>query len=246
MIPKIIHQTWKTTQIPDNWLESQKSCKALHPDYKYILWTDDDMDKFVKREYPNFYKVYISYKYDIQRCDVFRYLVLFKYGGIYLDLDIICKKNLNNFLNYDLVLTYSSNIKTSMTNSFIMIIPEHPFFKYCIDQLPNYSNSYSYFGKHLHIMNSTGPIFLTNMIYNYGKIKNTYFLNKNDFAGDCNVCNKNTCSGSEYFSHLIGQSWNSFDSHFYNFCLCNYMKIIFVIIMLIILFLIYKFYLKNK
>jgi mannosyltransferase OCH1-like enzyme len=247
MIPKIIHQTWKTTQIPDNWLESQKSCKALHPDYKYILWTDDDMDEFVKREYPNFYQTYISYKYHIQRCDAFRYLVLYKYGGIYLDLDIVCKKNLNNFINYDLVLTHSSNIKTSLTNSFIMIIPEHPFFKYCIDQLPNYSNSYSYFGKHLHIMNSTGPIFLTNMIYNYGKIKNTYFLNKNDFAGDCNVCNKYTCSGSEYFSHLIGQSWNSFDSHFYNFCLCNYMKIIFVIIMLIILFLIYKFYInKNK
>lgn len=92
MIPKIIHQTWKNTKIPDNWIDAQKSCKILHPDYKYILWTHEDMDKFVKSEYPNFYKTYISYKYDIQRCDAFRYLVLYTYGGIYLDLDIVCKK----------------------------------------------------------------------------------------------------------------------------------------------------------
>jgi mannosyltransferase OCH1-like enzyme len=246
MIPKIIHQTWKNTEIPDNWKESPKLCKSLHPDYKYILWTDDDMDTFVKKEYPNFYKVYISYRYDIQRCDAFRYLVLYKYGGIYIDLDIVCKKNLNNFLHYDFVLSKStSNLETSVTNSFIMIIPEHPFFKYCISQLHNYSNSHSYYGKHLHVMYSTGPSFLQNMINNYGKISNMYILTKNEFAGDCNTCNKNNCNGSLYFKHLNGESWFNIDSYFYNFCACNYMKIIFVIIMLIILFLFYKFYIKK-
>lgn len=240
MIPKIIHQTWKTSQIPDNWINGVKSCKSLHPDYKYILWTHEDMEKFVKEVYPNFYQTYISYRYDIQRCDAFRYLVLYKYGGIYLDLDIICKKNLNNFLHYDFVLSLSFNTEKLFTNEFLMIVPQHPFFKYCMDQLPNYLNSYSYFGKHLHVMNSTGPMFLTNMINNYGKIKNMYILTKDESAGDCNICNENTCLGGKYFGHVFGQSWNSFDSYFYNFCLCNYVKIIFVIVVIIILFLIYK------
>ena len=41
-VPAIIHQTWKTTEIPEKWREAQQSCINLHPDYDYRLWTDDD------------------------------------------------------------------------------------------------------------------------------------------------------------------------------------------------------------
>ena len=74
MIPKIIHQTWKTKDIPDNWKEAVKSCKTINNDYTHILWTDENMDKFVKEYYPYLHNLYKSYKYNIQRCDVFRYL----------------------------------------------------------------------------------------------------------------------------------------------------------------------------
>ena len=53
-----------------------------------------------------------------------------------------------------------------------MVIPGHPFMKYCIDKLPENINTYQYFGKHLHVMNSTGPSFVTNRLNEYGKIKN--------------------------------------------------------------------------
>lgn len=48
MIPKIIHQTWKTNKIPDEWKDAVKTCKSINTDFKYILWTDKTMDKFVK------------------------------------------------------------------------------------------------------------------------------------------------------------------------------------------------------
>ncbi len=37
VVPKIIHQTYKTAEIPEQWKETQKSCLELHPDYKYIV-----------------------------------------------------------------------------------------------------------------------------------------------------------------------------------------------------------------
>jgi inositol phosphorylceramide mannosyltransferase catalytic subunit len=37
LIPQIIHQTYKNTSLPDEWLVSQKSCKKLHPDFKYMV-----------------------------------------------------------------------------------------------------------------------------------------------------------------------------------------------------------------
>lgn len=35
LIPKIIHQTWKNTTIPEIWQEAQKTCLDMHPDYEY-------------------------------------------------------------------------------------------------------------------------------------------------------------------------------------------------------------------
>jgi mannosyltransferase OCH1-like enzyme len=237
MIPKIIHQTWKTNKIPDNWKKAVDSCKTEHGDYKYILWTDATMKEFMKNEYPSYYDLYKNYKYNIQRCDVFRYFVLYKYGGIYLDMDILCKKKLDTYLKYNIVLSKSSNVST-FTNSFFMSEPNNKFIKFCIDNLNNYRDSLWFLGKHMHIMSSTGPIYLSNIIHKYGlnNIKNSYVLTNDEFAGDCCICNEGTCKGGIYFKHIKGQSWNSFDSLFFNFVLCNTKLITFAII-LILLFL---------
>ena len=242
MIPKIIHQTWKTKDIPNEWLTAQESIKNIYKDYKHILWTHDSMNKFVNDEYPTFYKTYISYTYDIQRCDAFRYLVLYKYGGIYFDLDVICKKEIPLLLlNKDFVL--AENIGSALysgktyTNALFIVIPKHPFIKYCIDNLAEYQNSWSLFGKHLHVMNSTGPIFLSKMINNYGlhNIKNHYILFKKEWSGDCNSCNLNKCNGGIYFSHLEGKSWHSIDSTISNYIVCNYHEIICILLILLII-----------
>lgn len=237
MIPKIIHQTWKNSKIPKNWEDAVNTCRLKG--YKHILWTDKTMENFVKEYYPEFYKYYKSYKYNIQRCDAFRYLILYRYGGIYLDMDIVCKKNLEELLNNEFVVARSSNFENSYTNSFFMIIPKHPFFKYCIDNLPEYMNSYSKLGKHLHVMNSTGPIFLSNMIKKYGEFPK-YVLSKEEFSGDCNVC-ENTCKGGTYFKHILGQTWNEYDSKIFNYILCKryYIGLFFLIIF------IYYFFYRN-
>jgi len=241
MIPKIIHQTWKTNDIPNNWKNAVESCKKKYNDYQYILWTHETMETFVKNEYPDFYNVYMSYKNDVQRCDSFRYLILYKYGGIYLDLDIVCKKNFDILLKYDLVIARSPNNKFQITNSFYMATPNHPFIKFCINNLPSYKDSFKYFGNHWHIMNSTGPWFLTKMINKYGEsnIKNIYILNNDEFAGDCNTCNEDSCKGGIYFRHIVGNSWHSLDSKFYNLLLCNW-YIILITIFILIIILIYK------
>lgn len=246
MIPKIIHQTWKNKNIPAKWKEAVNSCKIINRGFKYILWTHKTMNKFVKKYYPNFYKIYKSYKYDIQRCDAFRYLVLYKYGGIYLDMDIICKKKLFKFLNYDLVLALSYSIESYFTNAFFMVIPNNPFFKYCIDHLSENFNNYQYFGKHLHVMYSAGPAFLTNMINSYRKNKNTYILTKKEYSGDYNECNKKTYNEGIYFIHIPGHSWYEIDTYFYHFLLCNKSKILGGILICLGIFILLLYFYKAR
>lgn len=47
-VPAIIHQTWKSKEIPEKWREAQKSCIELHPEYEYRLWTDEDGLELIK------------------------------------------------------------------------------------------------------------------------------------------------------------------------------------------------------
>ena len=37
VVPKIIHQTYKNTSIPEVWRAAQESCLSLHKDYEYIV-----------------------------------------------------------------------------------------------------------------------------------------------------------------------------------------------------------------
>ena len=107
-IPKIIHQTWETNNIPydvykKEWVESWKK---NHPDWEYKLWTDEDRRALIKRHYLWFLKIYDSYELDIMRADAARYFILHYCGGLYADLDYECLKNIEPLISdYNLILT---------------------------------------------------------------------------------------------------------------------------------------------
>ena len=52
-----------------------------------ILWSKKDIENLLS-EYPEYKEFYFSMRYDIQRLDFARLLILYHYGGIYLDLDV--------------------------------------------------------------------------------------------------------------------------------------------------------------
>src|SRR5690348_3560241 len=89
-IPKIIHQTWKNTIVPDKWLPHFHSwnefCKRYG--YQHRLWTDADNLKLIQDDFAWFLPFYNAFKYPIQRVDAVRPFILFKYGGVYSDLDM--------------------------------------------------------------------------------------------------------------------------------------------------------------
>ena len=86
-VEKIIHQSWKTKEMDEVMAEWTSSVKATFPTYEYKFWTDDDNDSFVKTHYPHFYDFYKNVLIPIERCDFVRYLYIYHYGGMYIDLD---------------------------------------------------------------------------------------------------------------------------------------------------------------
>jgi hypothetical protein len=109
-IPKIIIQTWKTSLIPKKYIEDIKSLKRYNNDYKFMFFTDDDIDIFLKTNYPEYYVSYNKLPIKIQKIDYFRYIAIYHYGGFYFDLDIKCLYPLDELIHYDCVFPVDQNI----------------------------------------------------------------------------------------------------------------------------------------
>jgi mannosyltransferase OCH1-like enzyme len=165
-IPKIIHQTWKNHEIPNKWKAYQQKVKQLHPDWEYRLWTDDDNDLFVKTEYPEFYNTYIGFSKNIMRADVIRYLIMYKIGGLYLDLDYEMLMPFD-LLNETLVLPKNRSISEGddydgIGNCIFASAPGHEFWKDVINELQNNPPVIDNYNE---VIDATGPMLLTRIFF---------------------------------------------------------------------------------
>jgi len=139
MIPKLIHQTAKTSELPADCRKYVDTLKTLHPDWNYKLWTDADNLAFVQREFPDFFDIFVRLSKGIMRADVIRYLLMYRVGGLYLDTDY---EMLKPFDLYDrsIVLCWepdplSPTRNGKLANSIFASSPGHPFFGMVIDEL---------------------------------------------------------------------------------------------------------------
>ena len=72
--------------------------KYDYPDWQYIYWNDYKMNSFILEHFPQYWEIYNSFPYDIQRWDAISYLILYKMGGMYVDFDFESLKPLNGLL----------------------------------------------------------------------------------------------------------------------------------------------------
>lgn len=98
MIPKKIHYCWLSgEEIPEDVQKCMATWKEFMPDYEIILW---DKRRFDVNSVA-FVKEAVSVKKWAFAADYIRLYALYSEGGIYLDSDVIVKKNFDDFLVYD-------------------------------------------------------------------------------------------------------------------------------------------------
>ena len=197
--PRLVHQLWKTADVPERYTQAVASCKRLNPTWEYRLWTDDDIDKFIAFEYPFFYEAFQSYPYQIQRVDAARYFILLHHGGVTIDIDLECKTPLDEILanktGYDLVVPETDPF--GVTVEFMAAKPGRPFLLHVVMDL--YSNMANYILPYVTIIFTTGPMYLTNRMVDYPKHDEIYVIPQEIYR-------------TKYFRNLHGGSWHRWDS----------------------------------
>jgi len=86
-IPANIFQTWHTKSMPPNMVRALSLIKKFNPHFNHYLYDGEDCRNFIKNNFNqdvlNAYDSLIPAAY---KADLWRYCILYKYGGIYLDV----------------------------------------------------------------------------------------------------------------------------------------------------------------
>jgi mannosyltransferase OCH1-like enzyme len=76
--------------------------KSINPEYTHMIYDDYEIDEFVNDVYPGeISKAYNKLNIVVAKVDFWRYLILYKFGGIYLDMDSTITESLDKLISLD-------------------------------------------------------------------------------------------------------------------------------------------------
>ena len=176
VIPRILHQSWKTTELPspaDRW---RRSWLTLNPDFEHRFYDDDECIDFVRHNAPQFLRIYQGLPTAIQRADLFRYLVVYLTGGMWADIDMECLRPIAPLLAANrMILSVETKLtrvrqrelgyrgRVQLANCIFAAAPQHWFLGRLLDSIRCYQPTEPPTDEE--VESSTGPRLLTRQFY---------------------------------------------------------------------------------
>jgi len=196
-IPLIVHQTFYTNHLPLNIIKIIHHNKKICPRYNFIFYDDQDCIKFIRENFDiKTYNAYLKLNeaYGAMRADFFRYCVLFKLGGVYLDIKSKLTTPLGYIIKQDDICILDiprNNLEKWRVNNptyeqwLLIFQPEHPYLKQMIEQMVNdiennYEpkiDGYTTLTSKQKVLLLTGPDAFTRAINKY--LENNYKCHRN-------------------------------------------------------------------
>ena len=96
-IPSRIHLIWLGSPPPQQALAAMQSWKRHHPAWEIKLWTDADLPHFSWTN-PHHQHLFYKAKNGSEKSDLLRFELMYQYGGIYSDTDVVCFKSFEPLL----------------------------------------------------------------------------------------------------------------------------------------------------
>ena len=162
IIPRNIFQAWHSTDLPNSVKSCIENIKKCNPNFNHYLYDDEQCREFIKEHFSeDILKAYDSIVPAAIKIDLWRYCVLYKYGGIYLDVKYFCVNGFN--FNYLLDKEYFCKDfdKIGIYNAIIICKPNNEIMKKCIEQVVKNVN-HNFYGNST--TEPTGPLMITNFI----------------------------------------------------------------------------------
>ena len=182
-IPKKIHFIWLGSKFPlEKYYERfYKTWETLHPTWEIILWDDERVQTLVEEaQLVNAKAFQMATNYG-EKSDILRLEILYRFGGIYVDVDFKCLKPFDALLDTGATffvgesnVPAASDEKIELNNALIGACPSHPILvklmeaiqpdpKILVAQMMSMGQDVVQ-SSAMSTITRTGPIFLTNVL----------------------------------------------------------------------------------
>ena len=133
-IPKIIFQTMESNLVLQNIKQCIDQIRKLNPDYRYYYFSSYDCRKFIKIHYNHLLEVYDRLLPGAYKADFWRYCILHKYGGFYLDCRMLVYASFDTIIQKQTEFMSCVDVNQNMVYQAILgAIPNSKFLKIAID-----------------------------------------------------------------------------------------------------------------
>jgi mannosyltransferase OCH1-like enzyme len=135
MIPTDIYQTWKTRTLPQSITHIREKLQQLNPTYTMHLFDDTAMDAWMHEHTDEqVFQAYSKLAVGAARADLWRYCILYRNGGVYLDIDSDILQPLDTFISPTDQAVISRELNRGCFLQWCMaFVPRHPILKRAIE-----------------------------------------------------------------------------------------------------------------
>jgi mannosyltransferase OCH1-like enzyme len=152
MIPKHFHRIWVGPRaMPSSSYDFWNGIRELHPDWKLTTWTDP-----VRPSDFELGRLFDSCQHPAQLADLMRIEILWRHGGVYVDIDCEVIKPFDPLLCHSLFI---GEYKGELQNAVLGSVPQHKGLRAVMNSLLEYD--VLPIGP---INESTGPVLLTRIL----------------------------------------------------------------------------------
>jgi mannosyltransferase OCH1-like enzyme len=217
IIPLNLFQTWQTkTNLPPRMQESIETLVLDNPEFKYYLFDDDDCREYVKNNYDShILEAYDTLKPGAYKADLWRYCILYKLGGIYLDIKYQCVRGfkLVSLVEEEHFVRdmYNTENLVGVYNAFMVCSPGNEIMMKCINKVVE-NVKMRYYGDNSLMV--TGPRMMINLFTLYDKRKLDEMYHTDDVLSEYYIVYKGVYILKIYTGYRMEQKNTQFKSHY--------------------------------
>ena len=147
-IPTILHQTWRSADLPMPFAGWRAGWIARHPNWEHRIYDDVAIRRTIMDRAPQWLSTFDTLPRAIQRIDFFRYLIVFLDGGMYADMDMIsylpcdpllagasCVLGIENHIRKHLQIALGYPQPWQLANFIFAAVPRHPLFGALLEEI---------------------------------------------------------------------------------------------------------------
>ncbi|MDD3038884.1 glycosyltransferase family 32 protein [Bacteroides sp.] len=220
MIPKNIHLIFlrKDEPFPELFEKCKQKIQENHLGWNIRLYNKDDAENILTQYLPEYINIYNSFCYNVQKADFLRIVLVYLFGGFYMDLDMLSLKPLDELRKYSLILGEEKTVCQSeqealnlryqlrIANYMFGGMPKHPFLLKMMDEMAK--RAMVVLKSQQEILDITGPGLMTDIYWdNYSMYSDITLLRNTDKRCKQPYHNEVSCHFGDYAAHLHAGTW---------------------------------------